>query len=98
MAVSNSTEALRARGSLEAKARSGSRCVVATTSVPRSASVSRIAWASAAPSSGSVPAPSSSTSTSERASASASTSRICFTNAEKVERFSATDCSSPMMA
>src|SRR5207245_39062 len=34
----------------------------------------------------------------ERASASASSSRICFTNAENVERFSATDCSSPMIA
>ena len=75
VAVSNSTEALRARGCVTANALSGSRWVVATTRAPRSASSSRIAWARAAPSSGSVPAPSSSRSTSERSSASARISR-----------------------
>ena len=71
---------------------------MAITRAPRAASDSRIAWARAAPSSGSVPAPSSSRSTSERSSAAASISRTCVTNAENVERCSATLWSSPTMA
>src|SRR6266404_5730737 len=99
-AASSSAWARASRPALSASRRSSAavRSASRRSRSSRRASSSWTAWASAAPSSGSVPAPSSSSSTRERPSTRSSTSRSCLTNAENVERFSATLWSSPTMA
>ena len=74
------------------------RCEVTTAVQPRSASVSMRARARASPSLGSVPAPGSSMRTRERGPATSSTSCRLRRCAEKVERLSEIDCSSPTSA
>ena len=85
------------RGAGPAPSRSG-WWVVATTSAPRSTSRATTAWASREPSSGSVPAAGSSSSTSDRGPVAARIATRRRTWAEKVDRLSAIDWSSPMSA
>src|ERR1051326_6995856 len=96
VAESNSIDALTMCESFTANVVSAERCVVTIISAPIFSKCSITAAASAAPSSGSVPDPSSSSSTSERSVALSSTRLRRTRYAEKVERCSSSDWSSPM--
>ncbi len=95
---SNWSDALTTRASRVGRSLSWPRWVVATVKALRAVSSRRIAWASAPPSTGSVPLPISSISTSDSKSALSSVSRRFLRCAEKVESEASMDCSSPMSA
>ena len=73
-------------------------CVVATVRHPIASKCERIAFASAAPSTGSVPAPNSSSSTSEPPVALSRIEMMLPTCELNVESDCSIDCSSPMSA